>query len=307
MQQARAYLGGRWVPTEELRISIFDIGFLVGATVTERLRTFGGGIFRLDDHLDRMFHSLALVGIDLNLGKAEIAEIAVEAVERMRRDVDEDDDLGLSVFVTPGVDPVFADLADVEGNEPLLCATAYPLPFGTWARKYELGEAAAISRVMQTPSACLPPELKCRSRMHYYLADRQTSAEYDGARAILLDQEGAVSEATTANVVLYRKGEGLVSPPRTSILPGVSLAVLAELAESLGLPFVERVVTPGDLESADEILLLSTSVCILPVVRLANQPIGDGQPGPIYRRLLSAWSDLTGVDIQGQAQRFAER
>ena len=143
--------------------------------------------------------------------------------------------------------------------------------------------------------------------MHYYLADTWASSEEPGARAILLDQDGNVGETTTANVVVYRESEGLLSPPEQHLLFGVSVGVVRELAAVLNVPFIKRHLTVEELLSAKEVMLAGTSICLLPIVRCNGQPIGNGTPGPVYSQLLSAWSDMVGVDIVEQASRFASR
>jgi branched-subunit amino acid aminotransferase/4-amino-4-deoxychorismate lyase len=137
--------------------------------------------------------------------------------------------------------------------------------------------------------------------MHYYLADRAAAASDPQARALLLDSRGFVAEATTANVLIYREGEGLISPPLTNILHGITLLATLELARRLGIPAVERELTIDDVASADEVLLTSTTICILPVTRLNGRPIGSGLPGVVFSRLLAAWSEMVGVDIAAQA------
>ena len=96
-------------------------------------------------------------------------------------------------------------------------------------------------------------------------------------------------------------------PPREKVLPGISLAVFLELADELGIECFERDLMPADVAKADEVFLTSTSPCVLPVVRLNGQAIGAAAPGKIYRRFISAWSDLVGIDIALQAERFAKR
>ncbi|MEX2027129.1 MAG: aminotransferase class IV, partial [Pirellulaceae bacterium] len=157
------------------------------------------------------------------------------------------------------------------------------------------------------PAACWPAELKCRSRMHYYLADKQAREREAGARALLLDESGQVVEASTANLLIYRAGEGLVSPPRDAILPGVSVGVLEELAAALDIPFLHRRLEVSEAAAAAEVLLCSTSPCVWPVTRFNGRPIADGTCGPVARQLLAAWSKLVGVDIAAQAARFATR
>jgi branched-subunit amino acid aminotransferase/4-amino-4-deoxychorismate lyase len=143
--------------------------------------------------------------------------------------------------------------------------------------------------------------------MHFYLADREAAQARPGARAILLDEDGFVAEATSANVLTYRQGEGLVSPRPEHILFGVSVGVVQELAARLDLPFVTRPLSVDELRTADEAMLTSTSICLVPIVECNGQPIANGKPGPLYRRLLAAWSDMVGVDVAGQARRYATR
>lgn len=304
MTAATAYLNGAWVTAAELAVPIYDAGFVLGVTVAEQLRTFQGRLFRLEEHLQRLFHSLEIVGVDPGLNAAELAEIAVEVARRNYATLAPGDDVGLGMFVTPGV---YANFAAGARSGPTVCVYATPLQFGLWADRFERGEAVVVSRVQQTPPQCWPPELKCRSRMHYYLADREARQREPDARAILLDADGMVSEATTANVVLYRRDEGLLSPRQEKILPGISLNELRSLAEESAIPFTHRDLRPDELATADEVLLTSTSICVQPVVRCNGRPIGSGAPGAIYRRLLAAWSARVGVDIAEQARRFAQR
>jgi branched-subunit amino acid aminotransferase/4-amino-4-deoxychorismate lyase len=293
-----AYQNGDWIASRELCIAVDDLGFLLGATVTERFRTFRGRVFRLDDHLARMRHSLEIVALDAGRIVAELGRAVPEFVARNGGQIAEDDDWSIIAFATPGV------LGD---NRPTLCVHGYALPFARWATQYDAGVSVVISDVRQVPESCWPPELKCRSRMHFYLADRRAAELQPGARAILLDQDGYVGEATTANVVVYRAAEGLVSPPAEHILCGVSLGVVRELAAKLDVPFVMRRLNVDELRTAEEALLASTSICVLPIVACDGRPIGSGQPGPMFRRLLSAWNDLVGLDVAEQARRCSAR
>ena len=124
---------------------------------------------------------------------------------------------------------------------------------------------------------------------------------------MLLDAQGFVTEASTANLLIYRAGEGLISPPAAKILRGISLSAAVELARRLGIPTHQRDLTADDVASADEVLLTSTSMCVLPVTRFNGLPIASGRPGAIFLRLLAAWSEMVGIDIVAQAERFADR
>lgn len=297
-----AYLDGEWTNNRGLSIPIYDSGFVQGLTVSEQLRTFGGKLFRLDAHLRRLKRSLELVGVSLPVAWEDLREIA----ERVARDnharLANGDDLGLTMFVTPGP---YAALAPEAPRIPLLCVHSQPLAYASWANKYEAGQQLVISSTRQISPRNWPPELKCRSRMHYHLADLEASRAEPGARALLLDLEGHVSEASTANIFAYFADGGFVAPLREKILPGVTLDTWVRVSDNIGIPFMERDLTPAELFTADEVLLCSTSPCILPVVRIDGRSIGGGVPGPMYRKLLELWNELVGIRIDDQARNFA--
>ena len=303
MSEPRAYLNG-WTTAAHAVVPIYDAGFVLGTTVSEQLRTFAGRLFRLDEHLDRLFASLSVVGVEPGLGRGELARIAEELVAHNHALLAPGDDLGLSMFVTPGP---YATLAGGRPALPTVGLHTYPLPTRLWAEEYDEGVALAVSSVRQVPGECWPTAMKCRSRMHYYLADQEVRRRQPGARALLLDDQGHVSETATSNVVMYRPGAGLVSPRREQILPGISLAMVRDLAAESGLGWIERDLTPCDLAEADELLLTSTPSCVLPVTRFEGGAIGSGQPGDVFRALLAAWSAKVGVDIARQAREFAGR
>jgi branched-subunit amino acid aminotransferase/4-amino-4-deoxychorismate lyase len=282
-----------------LSIPLDDLGFTLGATVVERLRTFGHKPFRVDDHLKRLRRSLEIVGWDADRLVGEVRQALELFPKQNSSQMARGDDWSLVALVTPGKT---ADAAN-----PTVCIHGFPLPFAGWASKFDDGVALRISSVRQIPTNCWPPEMKCRSRIHYYLADREAARLEPGARALLLDQDGYVGEASTANVVCYFADHGLVTPRQDKVLPGISQEVLFELAAQLGIERTEEDLSPQRFQSADEVFLTSTSVCILPVVRVDNRPIGSGAPGPRFHQLLAAWSQLVAVNIAAQARQFANR
>lgn len=304
MSDPIAYLNGEFVPQHAMQISVTDAGFVQGLTCGEQLRTFRGKLFRIEHHLKRLHRSLQIVGLQNATRLDGLVDIGQQLIAHNRALLSDEDDLGLSIFVTPGTYPTFAGSGS---TGPTIGLHTYPLPFGNWSSRYKSGQDMVVSSVRQVPENCWPAELKCRSRMHYYLADREARERVAGARALLLDQAGYVVEASTANTLMYRSEEGLISPPRDGILPGISVAFVQELAAELGIPFVERAILPEQIVDADEFLLCSTSPCILPVCHLDEQPIGGGLPGAVFGRLLQAWSDRVGIDIADQAIRFASR
>lgn len=285
-----AYFNGQWVDDRTLVAPVGDLGFTMGVTVTERMRTFAGAPFCVDRHLRRLERSIEIIGLDGPSLVAEVADAVDAFAQRLAGWREPGDDWAIVAFVTPG-----------DGSTPTRCVHGMPLEFAAWARQYTEGVALRISSHRQTPPECWPAELKCRSRMHYYLADQEARRLEPGARALLLDHDGFVGEASTANVLMYRGAEGIVSPPMAKVLPGVTVGVTRELATVEGIPFVERDIAPEELTSADEVWLSSTSVCLLPATHIDGRPVGAGAPGPVYARMLATWGEHVGLDVAAQA------
>ena len=299
MNEGEAYLNGEWIDAHKLAISVDDLGFTVGATVVERLRTFGGAPYRVAKHIERLRHSLDWVGWNAEGLTAQVEKAIHEFARRNAPLIAPGDDWSIVAFVTPG--------ATADASKPTVCVHGFPIPFAGWASQFERGVELSIVDVRQIPASCVPPQVKCRSRIHYYLADQRARRNRPGSRALLLDQQGFVGEASTANVVAWYEDRGLVTPRLDAVLPGISQAALFEIADDLGMSRTEADMSPQEFAAADEAFLTSTSICLLPVVAIDGAPVGDGEPGPVYRQLLAAWSARVGVDVPAQAVAFANR
>jgi branched-chain amino acid aminotransferase len=297
MNVGAAYFNGNWVDAGSLSLPLDDVGLQLGVTVVERLRTFGGKPFEVDAHVARLRRSLEIVGWDAARIAEQVRAAINDFMPRNAALVTPGDDWAIGAFVTPGRT---ADAATVGVH-------GFPLDFHRFAAQYEAGVHVCLTDVRQVPGNCWPAELKCRSRMHYYLADREAARKCPGARALLLDQRGFIGEASTANVVCWFQDRGLLIPRQEGVLPGISQAFLFELARDLGIERREADITPDELLAADEVFLTSTSVCLLPVVKADDRAIGAGAPGPMFKKLLAAWSSRVGVDVSDQARRFAMR
>jgi branched-subunit amino acid aminotransferase/4-amino-4-deoxychorismate lyase len=304
MSKAIAYRNGQFIPASELTVPVEDVGFVLGATVTEQLRTFGGRLFRPVEHFKRLARSLEIVGVTLPISFDQLTRDAEHLATQNHRLSAKDDDLGLCVFVTPGAYPA---MAEGRSGSPFVAMHTYRLPFHLWADCYEEGCHLATTRITQVSERCWPAELKCRSRMHYYLADREARAIDPLARALILDERGRVAETPTANIVAFWRHRGLISPPLERVLHGISLQATRELAALIDVPFHEDDFTVDDLYGADEVLLTSTPNCLLRVKAINRREIGGGRPGETYLRLLRAWNDHVGLDVAAQAVRFADR
>jgi branched-subunit amino acid aminotransferase/4-amino-4-deoxychorismate lyase len=299
MPEPLVYLNGRMVPASQAALPIWDAGIVQGATVTEQTRTFRHRPWRLDDHLDRLFDSLRYVCIDPGLSKGEFATISNELVAHNAALVGPDDDLGLIQFATAGEYATYAPAAARPG--PTVCVHTFPLPFALWAKRMREGAHLVTTAVRQLPPQCYDAGMKCRSRMHYYLADREARQVDPEASALLLDLDGHVTETSTANILIVERG-AIVSPTTRDVLSGISRQTVIELAAKGGIPFAERDLQLYDLLRADEAFLSSTPYCLMPVTRVNGIPLNRGEVGAVYRRLLAAWSAEVGLDIERQIQ-----
>jgi len=297
-----AWLNGAWISSGDLSIPVGDAGFVLGATVTEQLRTFGGRVFLANLHAARFRDSLACAGIDPGLPLETIFAAAATVASHNHALGVLQDDLGVIVFATPGNLP---SQHQGRASQPRVAIHSFPLAFSTWANAYRNGAALRSVSICQVPDTCWPLQMKCRSRMHYVLADAMARSLEPAARAVLCHADGRVSETSTANIAIVRRGT-IITPPSTDALAGVSLRYLKQLSASLGISWQEHSLRSEDLASADEILLTSTPSCLLPATRLDGRPIGLGQPGPIAEQLLAAWSSSVGVDIVRQAFEAAQ-
>jgi branched-subunit amino acid aminotransferase/4-amino-4-deoxychorismate lyase len=288
------------IPADQAKLNIYDTGVILGATVTEMARTFNHRLFRLRDHLDRLARSLDCIGLDPGVSLDDLGRIAGELVEHNARLIDSGSDLGLVAFITAGEAPMYrAEPGLPLRTKPTVCVQTFPLPFEVWADRMRDGAHLVTPSIRHIPPQCIPANMKHRSRMHYYLAEQEAHTVEAGAVPLLLDLDGHVAETNTANILIV-EGGAIVSPTLKNILPGISREMIVELAARLEIPFAERELEPSDVARADEVLLASTPFCVMAAVRFNGQPIGDGRPGPIFRRLIEAWSEAVDLDVYRQ-------
>ncbi len=296
----QVFLNDRFIPAEEAAINIYDLGVVLGATVTEMVRTFHQRPYRLEDHVGRIMRSVRYVRFDLDMAPEHLEDVCRELVSRNSAELGPGGELGLVVFITAGENRVYAGGAagDIR-TKPTVCVHTFPLPFPLWAKGMREGAHVVTPSIRHVPPQCYDPKVKYRSRMHYYLAEKEARLADPGAVPLLLDLDGNVTETSGSNFLVVRNGT-IVSPTLRNILPGISRAVVIELAKKLRIPFVERDFQVYDVINADEAFQTTTPYCIMPVTRINGLSIGDGEPGPIFRQLIGAWSDEVGLDIERQ-------
>jgi branched-subunit amino acid aminotransferase/4-amino-4-deoxychorismate lyase len=293
-----AYLNDRFLPQPEARLTLHDAGFVMGVTVTDLCRTFRRRPFRLADHVARFRASCDGARVAQPRPDAEVTRLAEELVARNAPLLAPEGDLALVLFASPG--PVGYYLGELGGpgdGPPTFGMHTFPLPFGRYARLFTEGARLVIPRTRQVPAASVDPRIKQRSRLHWWLADREARQADPGATALLLDPDGHVTETAAANLLLVRGGV-VYTPPRSSVLPGVSLRVTEELCHELGAPFEERPLRPADCFGADEAMLASTPFGLAGVRSVDG--VALPWPGPTFERLLAGWNGRAGLDLRRQ-------
>ena len=297
------YLNGDYVPETEARISIFDCALMYGDMVFEMTRAFNQRPFRLEHHLDRLYGSLRYAGIDCGLDQAQMLAATHETIERNLPAVG-DLDFQIMHNVTRGGMDLYAELVK-EGTSSVVTINVFPLVrhIGRSAAVYDTGAHFVNPRQQSVPARFIDPKAKNRSRIFYKLAELEAERMEPGAMALLTDERGFVTEGTGNNFFMARGGE-IFTPKPHDILRGVSRQYCIELAQEVGIPLHEADIEPYDVREADEAWYTSTTICMLPITRFDFGPVGDGKPGPIYRRLLDAWSRNVGVDIEAQAKAY---
>ena len=301
------YVHDEFVPASRAKLNIYDAGIVLGATVTEMLRTFKHKLYKTDEHLQRIGRALKYVRFDIGMSLADFAGIVSRVAVENAALLHPDDELGVVIFVTAGEFPIYAGSAAGSARlKPTVCVHSFPLPYELWAAKFETGLHLVTPSIRHVPPQCYDPKMKYRSRMHYYLGDQEARLVAPDAAALLLDLDGNVTETGGANFLIVEDG-AIVSPTTRNILPGISRAVVRELAGKLGIPFIERDFQVFNVINALEAFTSTTPYCMLPVTRINGLPVGDGRPGPVFQRLLNAWSNEIGVDILNQFQSGAAR
>jgi branched-chain amino acid aminotransferase len=269
------YVNGEYVPRDQARISIFDVGFLRGGAVFDTTSAWNGRIFKLAAHLDRLELSLRAARIQCPLPTKALADVLVETTRRcgLRNAY-------VQTIVTRG-EPPFG-VRDLTRCRPGLIVFAIPYAYILGPDRIRTGGRAMIVSTRALPVQSLDPKIKSLSRQHFDLATLQGKAA--GADvSLMLDLDGRVTEGPGFNVFLV-KGGVMFSPPE-GILMGITRQTVFELAAEHGLPAREAQLTAYDLYAADEVFLTSTAGGIMPLVDIDGRAIGEGRPGPVFQRV----------------------
>ncbi len=291
------YVNGDLVPESQATISVFDRGFRWGDGVYEMARTFGGKVWRLREHLDRLHWSLNYTRIDPQMSIDELERVTLDLVnENKERAGPNPDDVGLTHIISRGpLDPTRRASMD-----PTVVIYTEPLAFEMYARWYLKGIKMVTPATRRTPPQSLSPKAKISNKMNHFIAEFEAHAVDPEAVPLMLDYDGNVAESSGANFLFFRQGRIHV-PNRRHVLGGITMDTVLEIAEGLGIESEEGDYTPFDVYQADEAFMTTTPSHIAPVVSLNGVKIGNGTPGPAFQQIAQAWSERVGLDIIDQA------
>ena len=290
-----AYVNGEIVPEVEAKVSYNDVGFLYGDAVFDTTRTFGGKIFRLQQHLDRFFQSLKYMRIDPLMTQDEMSDITMEVLERNLPLLGDNDDYWVSRRVSRGVRQDLGGLSN-----PTVVIETFPLPLKQRASLYKDGLQLVTPSVRRTPPVSQSPRAKVHNYINIVQADLEVKSQNPNASALMLDINGNLCEGMGANLFLVKDGE-MFTPHEQYILAGISRQVTIDLANELGINVKEKNLDLYDAYTADEIFVTSTSYCICPVASVnGSKPDNQDVPGTVTKRLMDAYSGMVGIDIVGQ-------
>ena len=280
----KVYINGTFFDKEEARISVFDHGLLYGDGVFEGLRSYGGKVFRLQEHLERLYESALAIHLQIPMDIDPLAAAVNESLQ-----VNKIDDGYVRLVVTRGVGTLGLDPAQTSDPQVIIIAdriTLYPEEFYTNGLKL-----VTVSTVRNHPAA-LSPRIKSLNYLNNILAKIE-GKQAGSIEALMLNHKGEVAECTGDNIFLVRKG-GLLTPPREAgILDGITRQAVCELAVESGLKVQEIPLTRHDVFIADECFLTGTAAEVIPVIEVDSRRIGTGRPGPITRDLIQRLHQLT--------------
>ena len=274
------YINGEFFDKDNAKISVFDHGLLYGDGVFEGLRCYNGNVFRLEQHINRLWDSAKSLAIDIPMTKDEMIAATNNAV--LRNQVKEG---YIRIIVTRGI----GDL----GLDPFVCGPPQVIIIAAQLalypkELYETGLDIVTAGTMRMPPAALNPRVKSLNYLNSIMAKIE-ALRAGCVESLMLNHKGEVSECTGDNIFIIKNGVLMTPPIDAGILEGVTRNTVLELAAKLGIPAKEIAFTRHDVFVADECFLTGSAAELIPVVSIDKRIIGNGKPGPITKKLLDAF------------------
>lgn len=274
------YLNGEFVPREEAKISVFDHGLLYGDGVFEGIRSYNGRVFKLDEHLKRLYDSAKAIMLKIPLEMDEMREVVLETLRRNNLR-----DAYIRLVVTRGEGDLGLD-PDKCPNPTVFCIAdkivLYPEKY------YREGLRIVTVPTRRNYVEAINPRIKSLNYLNNILAKIEGKLA-NAPEAIMLNSEGYVVECTGDNIFIVKKGVLKTPPVYIGALEGVTRNCVMDLAREMGIEVREELFTRYELYTSDECFLTGTAAEVIPVVEVDKRPIGDGKPGPVTLKLIDAF------------------
>ena len=277
------FMNDRLVPEDEARVSVFDHGLLYGDGVFEGLRSYGGKVFRLDAHLDRLYASARAICLEIPLPQPAVARAVTDTLAANGLV-----DGYIRLVVTRGAGSLGLDPNKTRHPQVIVIAdtiSLYPAEF------YDRGLRIVTAATQRTQSAALSPRIKSLNYLNNIMAKLE-GLQAGCVEALMLNHKGEVAECTGDNVFVVRGHRLLTPPPDAGILEGITRGAVMELALAAGIDCRESTLVRHDLYTADECFLTGTAAEVIPVVEIDGRKVGAGVPGPVTRRLTADFHAL---------------
>lgn len=280
----KIWLNGSYVEKDAAQVSIFDHGLLYGDGVFEGIRFYDRKVFRLKEHVDRLFYSARYIMLDIGYTPEEVAETINNAVQS-----EELTDGYIRVVVTRGVGNLGLSPTNCEKATLIIIVDKIAL----YPREhYENGLKIITSSVRRPTPGALCPQVKSLNYLNNIMAKIE-AIRAGVLEALLLNEQGNVAECTGDNIFIVKDGTVYTPFVADGCLDGITRKVVLELCEQLGIPAVEKTLNRFDILCADECFLTGTAAEVIPVTDLDGRVIGNGKPGAVFARILNAYQTLT--------------
>ena len=280
----KIYIDGNFYDQSEAKISVFDHGLLYGDGIFEGIRFYNNRVFRLDEHIERLWSSARGIALDIPISPAEMIAATLETIRQ-----NDLHDGYIRLLVTRGVGSL--GLSPNSCRRPsviIIAATIALYPEDC----YRQGLTMVTCATRRISTAALSPRIKSLNYLNNILA--KIEAEDAGAaEGVMLNEQGYVAECTGDNLFVVKRGHIWTPPVNAGSLEGVTRQVVFELATQNQMPIGERDLTRYDIFTADECFLTGTAAEVIPAVQLDRRPVGTGQPGPLTLRLVEQFRYLT--------------
>jgi branched-chain amino acid aminotransferase len=277
-----AYVDGKYVPKEQASVSIYDHGFLYGDGVYEAIRAYDGIIFKLREHIDRLFESAKSIKIEMPFSKDDLRGLVVEVLRKnqLRNSY-------IRIVVSRGRGRMGVDPRNCPKPTIVIMAEPREPLFGENVR----GISAIVSSLRRTPSWSLDPRIKTLNYLNNIMAKIE-AIESGVEEAIMLNEQGYVAETSTENIFIVKNGIVSTPHPSQGVLRGITRDTVLGIARELGYTLEERAITVHELYNADEVFVTGTAAEVVPIVKITGRKIGEGEAGPVFAKILGRFREL---------------